>query len=1197
MALLRRKGFSLRGLHSRLTVGTAAVGLAVMASADRPAAAGSCSPLDDANIVCQDLANPGVDTAQVLTGGGGPVSVTTTDDFGIDNSLSGEDVETTKGALTISGNGGLIFNDTGTDGSPITGLVDGIFAANKGGGALSITTSGTVTGVGRYGVIAANYDGDTSLTISTEEVYGRARGIYAVNLGPGDITITSSGAVTGVESAGIVGISNGGGAVSITAKETVTSEQGPAIAGVTGDLGGSITITAYADVSGKGAGVEVLAGGDGDATVTTMGTVTVTGEFNTAILAGSEGVGSVSITAKGLVTSTDGGGIEGFASKTSVGNVTISATDISASRFGVIGINNGPGDLSISTTGAVTATGVGYDKYGPGIFGQNYNGGAVSITSTGSVHSAGFDAVDVLNDSYGTDTTLTITDASSDAKNAVNVDHQGSGDLTIFVDGAVSGVIGINNVDTYARGGTIVLRQNASVTTTDQNAIVDGDGDTRLSSQGAIVGSVSMNGGDDTVDLLRGSVTGVIDLGDGSNTVNVIGGKLFGTWDDADFSGGFDNNGDQPLNLVGGAGFDTLELFGVTALGDALGAGTGFEQVSLRSSTLIELNSADLSRFGTVFVDETSTLQSVGNSPSDAVVGSLISLGTKDLADGATNDRLTIGGDFVGGFGSILHMDIDLERQEADEFIILGGVRGIVVDGVEAAHEQTAILLEVRGTPVPARQDDLGPMVPLVDVSATGETEPGDFALADGPLHFGGFAEYDLDLAADGIWYLAPDFLSQAYVYESLPGALQTIGAALNGQLVERVGVRDAADVASGVWGRAVGLSLDSEGDLDSTTGASFDQTIGFLQGGGELLVSEGTSGRLLIGGLAHWGTSSLDVSGADGGARGSADADFYGGGLTATWYGAGGLYVDGVVQYTAYDVDIASATRPASAETDGYGVSVSGEAGYRIPVGGAAFLVPQAQLVWQTVDFDDFTDTDGARIGLGDGDSLVGRLGVAFENSAAIGSAQVTGYVEANLLHEFLGDNEVTATSLGEPFTLTQDLGGTSVEVGFGTTVAVSRGVSFFGEVDYTIPFDNGVQGFQAVAGLRWSFGAPPPPPPPAPVVAPVAETAFIVFFDWDRADLTPEANLVLDDVVVVANQSGYASIRLDGYTDLSGSAQYNLGLSERRANSVADGLIARGIAPDEIVIRAFGEENPLVPTPDGVREPQNRRVEIFLS
>jgi len=236
--------------------------------------------------------------------------------------------------------------------------------------------------------------------------------------------------------------------------------------------------------------------------------------------------------------------------------------------------------------------------------------------------------------------------------------------------------------------------------------------------------------------------------------------------------------------------------------------------------------------------------------------------------------------------------------------------------------------------------------------------------------------------------------------------------------------------------------------------------------------------------------------------------------------------------------------------------------------------------------------------VSLNDDDSLVGRLGVAFENSAAIGSSLATGYLEANVLYEFLGDNSVnTFTPEGGNIAINQQTREAWVEVGFGGTIAVAEGVSLYGEVDYALPLDGGVRGVQALGGIRVNLNPPPAAPPPAPVIAPVAETAFIVFFDWDRADLTSEANLVLDDVVVVANQSGYASIRLDGYTDLSGSAAYNLGLSERRANSVADGLIARGIAPDEIVIRAFGEENPLVPTPDGVREPQNRRVEIFLS
>ena len=107
------------------------------------------------------------------------------------------------------------------------------------------------------------------------------------------------------------------------------------------------------------------------------------------------------------------------------------------------------------------------------------------------------------------------------------------------------------------------------------------------------------------------------------------------------------------------------------------------------------------------------------------------------------------------------------------------------------------------------------------------------------------------------------------------------------------------------------------------------------------------------------------------------------------------------------------------------------------------------------------------------------------------------------------MGDNSV----VGSGTTVSQDLGGGAVEFGVGGTVAFSDNISLYGEVDYTVPFDNGVEGLQALAGLRYTF-ASPPPPPPAPVIAPIAETAFIVFFDWDRADLTAEANLVLDDV-----------------------------------------------------------------------------------
>jgi outer membrane protein OmpA-like peptidoglycan-associated protein len=71
---------------------------------------------------------------------------------------------------------------------------------------------------------------------------------------------------------------------------------------------------------------------------------------------------------------------------------------------------------------------------------------------------------------------------------------------------------------------------------------------------------------------------------------------------------------------------------------------------------------------------------------------------------------------------------------------------------------------------------------------------------------------------------------------------------------------------------------------------------------------------------------------------------------------------------------------------------------------------------------------------------------------------------------------------------------------------------------------------------------------------------------------------------------------IEVNGYTDRSGADQYNQGLSVRRANAVAAELLRRGVPRNEIVTRGFGEANPLVPTADDVREPQNRRVEIIL-
>ena len=101
-------------------------------------------------------------------------------------------------------------------------------------------------------------------------------------------------------------------------------------------------------------------------------------------------------------------------------------------------------------------------------------------------------------------------------------------------------------------------------------------------------------------------------------------------------------------------------------------------------------------------------------------------------------------------------------------------------------------------------------------------------------------------------------------------------------------------------------------------------------------------------------------------------------------------------------------------------------------------------------------------------------------------------------------------------------------------------------------------------------------------------------MFFEWDRSDITPEAASILDNAVSAYQSCGNASVMLAGHADKSGPDAYNVGLSERRNASVRAYLEQRGIPGGVVTTEAFGESAPRVETADGVRELQNRRVEI---
>jgi hypothetical protein len=127
----------------------------------------------------------------------------------------------------------------------------------------------------------------------------------------------------------------------------------------------------------------------------------------------------------------------------------------------------------------------------------------------------------------------------------------------------------------------------------------------------------------------------------------------------------------------------------------------------------------------------------------------------------------------------------------------------------------------------------------------------------------------------------------------------------------------------------------------------------------------------------------------------------------------------------------------------------------------------------------------------------------------------------------------------------------------------------------------------------------APPPAAAPAPVAAPAPTPArtYLVFFDWDRSDLSGRATQIIAEAASASTHVQVTRINVNGYTDSSGTPKYNQALSIRRAESVENELVKDGVSRSEIDIKGFGESHPLVPTGPGVREPQNRRVEIILS
>jgi len=333
------------------------------------------------------------------------------------------------------------------------------------------------------------------------------------------------------------------------------------------------------------------------------------------------------------------------------------------------------------------------------------------------------------------------------------------------------------------------------------------------------------------------------------------------------------------------------------------------------------------------------------------------------------------------------------------------------------------------------------------------------------------------------------------------------------------------------------------------------------------------------------------------------------------------------IVEDIDFDVTTAAGTRLANAATGDhdYGYDIGGNVGYDF---GA--LRVETEVSYRRARVDSFSSTARIPTGIGAGTVAAGTYDGAGGSTSAL-SFMVNGLLdfgEDDGIQGFVGGGVGVARVKASNYSLNrraafledsdtnfawQGLAG--IRAPLSDRVDATLKYRFFNADNVRLvdvanrQFEGRFRSHSVLGGVTFNFGEPTPPPapepaptpPPPPAEAPppapppvCAPGPFIVFFEWDKSDITPEAGSILDNAVTSYQSCGNASVQLAGHTDKSGTASYNVGLSQRRADAVKAYLVSRSVPEATISTEAFGESRPRVDTADGVREVQNRRVEI---
>ncbi|WP_170849699.1 autotransporter outer membrane beta-barrel domain-containing protein [Tardiphaga sp. OK245] len=821
----------------------------------------------------------------------------------------------------------------------------------------------------------------------------------------------------------MVGTNWSGSAVPIAGSVTIdTTSPNPTVLGVAGPAAGTT-----GNIS-----VGVNTGSTGSLTIQNGSTLTSSGAGLVIGVAGGSN-GTVTVTGAGSQWITSGSQINLGASGNGTLNIQNGAKVIAQSGVILGTFAGGTGTLNI--TGGSTLETTNLARAGVGDGQVNFDNAILRARANNNFFISGFSAA-TLNIAAGglTVDTQAFTVRAGGFGGVGGLTKIGAGTLNLSALNTYTG-------PTVIQAGTLSLSGNGSIAASSR---VVADGTFNISAIPGVGTSIQSLAGSGTVALATKNLTI-------TNANDLFSGVISGT-------GG--------LTLSGG--MQTLSGVNTYTGGTTVSGGT----LSVNGSVC-----------GAMTVLAGGTLQGTGTVCDTSNAGI--------VAPGNSIGTLTVAGNYTGNGGTLqIETVLGGDASPTDRLVVTGNTAGstnVRVINLGGSGAQT-----VEG-------------IKIIDVGGASNgafSLLGDYVIQGQQAVVGGAYAYTLQkngvsTPTDGDWYLrsslinpppaapaGPLYQPGVPLYENyaqvllgmneLPTMQQRVGNRYWGgsDAMARAGVAlapgEASPTPTAFWGRIEGGQSDLQ--PSTTTGSTTKTDQLKVQAGLDGLLMENERGRLIVGLTGQYGLTTANIASAFGNGRIRVEGSGVGG--TLTWFDDNGFYVDGQAQSMFYRSDLSSVLAGSMTHgNEGVGYAFSAETGKRFFVGNGWSLTPQAQLSYSKAEFDRFTDRFGAPVSLRDGDSLLGRAGLAlnhqktWNDGAGIVRSDIYGI--GNLRYEFLDGTRVDVAGTG--FASAQDrLWGS---IGGGGTYSWANGrYAVFGEVSYSASLEDAAanRSYKGTGGFR---------------------------------------------------------------------------------------------------------------------------------